>query len=143
MATFKAPQIRPASNSQFNYFSDINFQYGVAGDIAERKRNIAVINQQILYLLTTVKGTREFEPTFGSKVPSLLFEPCDAHTGTLLKMAIIEAIGNWIPRLVISIQDTNIIPYPDEAVFYGTISYYVKDLGVEESLALKLPSLAL
>jgi len=141
MATFQPPQIMPAANATFLYYTDINFQYGVGGNTAEKVSNIDVVNQEIMYLITTVRGSREFEPTFGSKIPKLLFEPCLSSTARLLKMAVIEAVGEWIPRITLSIQKTNFYPMPEDMAFLGIISYNIPIMSTSASLTLKLPSL--
>jgi len=135
-------------NAEYTYFNDWNFFYNIDStdgyplSSEVLLKNLKAIEQQILYLISTNKGSREFEPTFGSKLPSLLFEPCDDQTGTFMQMAVIEAIGFWIPRVQILPGSTYFIPVEDDATFYGQISYKVLDLDVKAILTLKLPSLA-
>ena len=61
-------------------------------------------------LLLTQKGERVGQPTFGSDLPSILFEQRTEDIADKIETAIREAISNWLPYIKVN----NIfVSYPD------------------------------
>ena len=62
-------------------------------------------------LLLTMKGERVGQPTFGSDLPSILFEQRTEDIADKIETTIREAISNWLPYIKV----TNIfVTYPDK-----------------------------
>ena len=62
-------------------------------------------------LLLTQKGERVGQPTFGSDLPSILFEQRTEDIADRIETTIREAISNWLPYIKV----TNIfVTYPDK-----------------------------
>ena len=77
---------------------DLNFNiHPIKKDINKHTAERAVINS-IKNLMLTNFYERPFRPNLGSNVRSLLFEPLDSGTASLLEIAIRDVIKNYEPR---------------------------------------------
>ena len=77
-------------------YSDLDFKIRIlssTGDVS-KVTNESSINQALYSLFNTKKGERRFNPSFGTSIPALLFEPLDTITGE----AILQDLRNnlWI-----------------------------------------------
>lgn len=68
------------------------------------------IDSSILMVLMTAPGERLMRPLFGCGIWRLLFEPINANTMGLMRVAVFEALGRWEPR--IDVDDVRIGPDP-------------------------------
>ena len=59
----------------------------------------ALLKSSIYMILTTPIGSRPFRPTFGSLIPSLVFEPDDTMLVSMMHTYSIEAIEKWENRI--------------------------------------------
>jgi phage baseplate assembly protein W len=57
------------------------------------------IEQSLKILLLTILGERVMRPTFGCKVPRLVFAPGSVQFLQLLETSIREAVRDWEPRV--------------------------------------------
>ncbi len=80
-----------------------------------------LLHSSVFTILTTSIGSRMMRRTFGSKVPSLVFEPNDDILSSLVREYTVEAIGLWEPRIEITGIDTTI----DEHTFTISLRYFV------------------
>lgn len=100
---------------------------GYSSDTAEIKvYGFDAINNMIENILRTTPGEREFEPTFGSQIPGLIFEPCDEITAYKMETAIFDALKQWMPYVSVVIQDTVVIPRSAEGIFDVRIVYILR-----------------
>ena len=76
----------------------------------------------------TKKGERPFQPTLGSGLQDMLFEPLDYGSGALIKKEIKETLNQYEPR----IQITNLECFPDSANngYEVSLEYFI--LGRED-----------
>jgi phage baseplate assembly protein W len=77
--------------------------FGAAGKVAETPANLemAKIKENILNVLSTSIGEWPYRPTFGSRLPDLLFDPNDDILKDRAFVAITESIAQWEPRVEI------------------------------------------
>ena len=104
----------------FQTFKDLSItfkKHPVSDDLVQVKDK-AAITQAISALLLTNKGERPFQPDLGCDVRSLLFEPLDYGSASLLKSAIRETINRYEPRININ----SILCDPD----YDTDGYVIE-----------------
>jgi len=80
----------------FEFSSDAQ---GVSGLSASWGKN--KINQSIFLILSTRPGERFFVPTFGSRLPLLVFEPYDDALRTELDLEVRGALERWEPRITV------------------------------------------
>ena len=57
------------------------------------------VREAIRIILLTDKGERVLRPDFGSELYLLEFEPNDAATAGLARRYVMEALGQWEPRI--------------------------------------------
>lgn len=57
------------------------------------------INGSIHHILTTFIGERFMQPDFGSKIPSLIFEPLDEILKKKLSLYTVQALRKWEKRI--------------------------------------------
>ena len=83
---------------------------GSQGGLALAKET-SEIEQAMMIVLSTAQGERVMRPTFGSRLPELIFEPANKRTLALAEEYTREALAMWEPR--ISIDD--VVAYLDES----------------------------
>lgn len=92
-------QVFPTRNLYKDF--DINFMpHPLTGDVGV-KTDAAAVKQSIQNLVLTNFYERPFQPTIGSNVNRLLFEPADAIVIGDLRQAITEVVSNYEPRATI------------------------------------------
>ena len=80
--------------------------YSETGYFKQTKTTMEQAMWNIINLLSTIPGERLGQPTFGSKVHELLFEPMDQDFSATLVESIKETISTWLPY--ISIRDVKV-----------------------------------
>ena len=98
--------------------------------IANSKKSI---EQSIISILNTEKGSRFFLPQYGSRLQQLIFESNDAVLLALLRQFIYEAIRDWEKR----VKFLNVEFQQAEEVVNCTIEYRI--VATSESLSFIFP----
>jgi len=83
------------------------------------------IEEAIRIILLTQPGERVMRPEFGSRLPELLFMPCNTTTCGLANMFVAEALTRWEPRIRIVDVRTN-VDSSDSARLLIHIQYQVR-----------------
>jgi len=65
----------------------------------------------IRMVLATAPGERLMRPKFGCRIWELMFEPINANTIGMMRVAVIEALAQWEPR--IDVDEVDVDPDPD------------------------------
>lgn len=117
-------------------YSDLDFRLRklTSGDMSKVFDETA-INQALLSLFNTIKGERFFNPTYGSSLPFLLFEPFDSLTAQTIVNDIQESVRVWEPR--VKITDLDIDLDHDKQIYSLTLVYKIKsttEIGVFETI---------
>ena len=110
---------------------DINAFYGV-GSSAILATDLTAIDGEIYNLLTTVVGSDEFEPEFGARFLTRVFDPTDATTAGVIKFDVYLAVKRWIPGVVVDIDRTAVTI--GQRSFSLVTAYYVAGIGVSGSV---------
>jgi|TARA_R110000765_G_scaffold404201_1_gene500390 phage baseplate assembly protein W len=79
--------------------------HGNEGFFAKTKTTLDQARHNIRNLLLTIKGERLGNPTFGSNLYRVLFEPDDGNIASSIEEAIREAMGEWLPYINIKSID--------------------------------------
>tara|TARA_R110002020_G_scaffold156288_1_gene338269 strand:+ start:209 stop:655 length:447 start_codon:yes stop_codon:yes gene_type:complete len=87
-------------------------------------------------LLSTRKGERFLQPTFGTNLPSLLFEPMDGQLQTRIDSVLRDDIGDWLPYIVIDKIETD-LDYDRHTVRIN-MRFRVTEQGVNEELTFSI-----
>lgn len=120
-----------------NLYSDflVNFNAHPDNKQLMRNTNEEAVIRSIKNLLFTNKYERLFQPTIGSNITSLLFEPISPETESDIVDQIKETIENHEPRA--KLIDVVASGYPDQNAYAVTIVFYITT--VENAITLNLP----
>ena len=89
-------------------------------------------------LLLTRKGERVFQPTFGSQIYALLFEPITLDLKQRLQEGILADVNFWLPYIIID----EVVVTPDEDKNYVGIvlRFRVTEQGANQEIILYVDS---
>lgn len=93
-------------------FVDLNPTYGIT-DNNIMIINRDAINRQIYNILSTLKGTRIFEPEFGSNIQAMIFEPKNQVSSSSIYAEVISALKRWQPRIKVNSASTYVTETED------------------------------
>jgi phage baseplate assembly protein W len=98
----------------------------------------------IINLLRTKPGERRMNPTFGSRLWNIVFEPNDDFIPEKVNKVVKEDVGRWIPGVSVSsvqvkyFQDDQSTDLRDVYKLYIVIQYIVSVINQEDSVELIL-----
>jgi phage baseplate assembly protein W len=92
----------------------ITYPITVSGGSIAISSGVAVIENSIIKILTTPKGTRYFVPEYGCILETLKFEPNDAILAQRVRIAILDALSTWEKRA--KFLDVEVIPITDALI---------------------------
>ena len=95
-------------------------------------RNDNAIKQAIKNLILTTPGEKPFQPTVGSKVMDMLFEPLDPFTADAVKDEIINTVNQYEPRVELTKVDVTAIPEGNKLNI--TLEYRIVGLPIVETI---------
>lgn len=105
---------------------DLNFTaHPVTKDAVKRTGNAAIIGA-LRNLILTNRYEKPFQPTFGSRVRSLLFEDVSFIIANVLTTEIRTAIENFEPR--VGLDAVRVQAQPEENRYVITIRFYINNL---------------
>ncbi len=119
------------------YLKDINIEFGTASNeliIYDE----ASIESMLTNIWFTLRGERPFEPTFGSNIPALLWEPCDRITAWHIESDIFDSTSTWMPYINIDYRNTWVKDYPDQNLYRAQIAYQHLVTGLKRGFSLNL-----
>lgn len=99
--------------------------------------NTNCIEQDLLNEIFTIRGERLYMPTFGTRIPTLTFEPNDAGTMDVIREDITTVMNND-PRVVL--QDLSIIQLPDVYAILAIAKVNFLEFNVTKDLNIKVTS---
>lgn len=126
------------ATKQLNIYSDIDFTFTkkpVTGDVALSYNDTAVI-RSIRNLLLTNEFERPFNPTLGSNINALLFEPDSPFTASSLESEITNTIKNYEPRA--NLVDVMVTPMPDKNAYSVQVTFYIENATLPTVVTLLL-----
>lgn len=83
------------------------------------------IKRSISHLIHFKSGDKPFHPEVGSQIESILFEPIDGITATILVRLIELTINNFEPRVILA--GVRVLPLAEENRYDVVIDYYIKN----------------
>jgi phage baseplate assembly protein W len=101
------------------------------------------IMASIKRILTTRLGERVMMPDYGSNIWRYLFEPIDAITKDQIKVAVVDAIRKWEPR--IELTKFGIFPYAemaDAGQFKMVLFYRIIGTNTEQQISIPISIIA-
>ena len=107
----------------------------MTGDVALSYNESAVI-RSIRNLLLTDQFERPFNPTLGSNINALLFEPDTPFTASSLESEIETTIKNYEPRALL--KEVNVNPMPDNNSYSVQLTFYIENATLPTVVTLLL-----
>jgi phage baseplate assembly protein W len=107
-------------------FSDINSGFSFSNNSKLIVEDVAAINNQITNILSTQIGSRPFEPTYGSDLYDLLFDPIDDLTAWKIETASFDALATWMPRIRVLYPLCRVEPLNTNDGYNVRLPYQVK-----------------
>lgn len=89
-------------------------------------------------LLLTRKGERVFQPTFGSQIYALLFEPISLDLKQKMEDGILVDINFWLPYIII--DEVVVTPDEDRNHVGITLNFRVTEQGANQQIILFVDS---
>jgi phage baseplate assembly protein W len=105
------------------------------GDVAMRYDEQSVI-RSVRSLLSTQIGERLFQPTLGSTINNLLFEPVSSLTASQIEDEVVRTIQNHEPRA--TINEVAVTANPDSNYFSVYLSVFIGNQTTPSSINLIL-----
>ena len=100
---------------------------------------IDAINNYLENLFTCTPGDLPFEPEFGSRIPALVWEPCDGLTAHKFYGAVMESVNRWLRAYIrVSMRQSSFIPIPDLQAFDMSVAYVILVTGLKHTYKLRL-----
>jgi len=110
-----------------DWADDLHIDNFSKGDIV----NVDVINQSIETILTTLRGERLFNPSFGSDFTLRIF---DTISESMLEQLIDDTIGSikqWEPRITIIESAVSLVVRPDSNAVFISIPYVINGRNIK------------
>ena len=117
-----------------NRYSDIVTSFDahpLLGDVGSIT-NADAVKRSVRNLVLTDKYERRLNPSIGSNIRTILFEPMDGQTTIRLRDYIEETINNFEPRA--ALQQIIVEPDYDRQSYYVSIKFRI--INIEEPLTL-------
>lgn len=116
-------------------YKDIDFLFRKTPfGIVKTATDEEVIRQSIFTILETRKGERVMNPTFGTNLFNILFEPMDDITASDISHEIRTALIHYEPR--IRVNSVIVVPNYDEGYYIININYDILKLNVSRDIIL-------
>lgn len=97
--------------------------------------DIDLVKLDLLNHMYTTRGERVMMPTFGTRIPTLAFEPLDKFTLDILEEDLLHVI-NFDPR--VELIDMQILPYYDKNTVTATIMLRYIELDMVDRMDLNI-----
>lgn len=119
-------------------FADIDPNFSISmktGDLLLLKDD-AAIKSSLRNLLSTAFGERLFQPSIGSSLRTMLFEPMDAISTFEIRDRVHSCIIKHEPRIENLIVD--IVALPDQNEYRISVEYSVRGIAKQDKLSMVL-----
>ena len=119
-------------------YKDLDLRFAahpVTKDVLKRTGNASIIGA-LKNLILTNPYEKPFQPAFGTRVRSLLFEDVSFITASVLQSEISNAIKNFEPR--IGIDAVRVQAQPEQNRYAVTIRFFINNLEVPVTINLFL-----
>ena len=117
---------------------------GKVGYFEQSTDSLTAYRMNIINLLRTKQGERRMNPTFGSRLWTLVFEPNDEFMAKRVETIIRDDISQWIPGISVSSvqvqninndQSTNLV---DIYKLYIIVTFVIDSINASDSVTLTL-----
>jgi len=99
--------------------------------------NMELVKQDLLQHIYTIKGERIMMPNFGTRIPTLTFEPNDEQTRKIIEDDLTE-VFNYDPR--VKLISLNVLTLPDNNAILAMADLLYVELNVTDVLHIEISS---
>lgn len=99
--------------------------------------DIELVKQDLLNHIFTIKGERVMMPNFGTRIPSLAFEPNDEQTRQIVEDDL-RSVFDYDPR--VELLSLNIMTLPDNNAIVAMADLLYIELNVTDVLRIEVPT---
>jgi phage baseplate assembly protein W len=99
--------------------------------------NIETVKRDLYNHIFTEKGERLMMPNFGTRIPSLVFEPNDERTREIVRTDLLE-VFNYDPR--VKLIDLHVSSLPDNNAIVAFADLLYIEFDVRETLRIEVPT---
>lgn len=118
----------------YKSFSTKNwFEHGGSLEIYDRE----AIKEDLLNHIFTLRGTRLNMPTFGTRIPALVFEPGDLETISIIREDLMT-VFNYDPRVKLLDLKVYMLPNDNAMIAEATITYL--EINITDTLHIEIGS---
>jgi len=110
---------------------------GPVGYFEQSTDSFTAYRMNIVNLLRTMPGERRLNPTFGSRVWTLTFEPNDDFISKKIQNIIMDDVNKWIPGVTVtSVTVTgDVNSNRDKSIFHIIVNYTVNSINISDSVS--------
>jgi hypothetical protein len=94
------------------------------------------VKSNLLNYILTGKRERIFNPTFGSGLPELLFEPVNDDLAARIENLILGGVEQYFPRVIVNNIEINLSP--DNSTVNIYMNYSVTNTNIEDEFELNI-----
>ena len=99
--------------------------------------NIELVKRDILTHIFTEKGERVMMPNFGTRIPTLAFEPNDEHSRRIVEEDLRE-VFNYDPR--VELINLSVVTIPDNNAMVAIADLLYIEFNVRDVLRIEVPT---
>lgn len=114
-------------------FSTANWRKSRSLDI----NNIDLVKQDLLNHIYTERGERVMMPSFGTRIPAIVFEPNDENTRLIVEEDLTE-VFNYDPR--VKLISLNVMSLPDNNAIVAIADLLYVEFNVRDNLRIEVPT---
>jgi phage baseplate assembly protein W len=98
--------------------------------------DIETVKRDLLNHIYTIPGERVMQPTFGTRIPLMQFEPLDEKSVQIIKDDL-TMVMKYDPR--VRLMDIAVLAMPDNNAIVALVDLDFVKLGVTETMKLEFP----
>jgi len=98
--------------------------------------NVQTVKRDLLNHIWTIPGERVMQPSFGTRIPLLAFEPLDQNTIKVVDDDL-RMVFEYDPR--VKLLELAVLPLPDNNAIVAYADLLYLELNVTETLKLEFP----
>lgn len=97
--------------------------------------NIETVKRDLLNHIWTELGERPMMPNFGTRIPTIAFEPCDDATAAVIEEDL-RAVINYDPR--VKLINLEVAQLPDNNAIVAFVDIEYIELNVQDTLHIEI-----
>lgn len=97
--------------------------------------NIELVKRDLLNHIYTERGTRVMMPSFGTRIPTIAFEPNDETTRAVIEKDLME-VFNYDPR--VKVISLNVVSLPDNNTILALADLLYIEFNVKDVLRIEV-----